>query len=392
MSDKSDSIDIPYYSTPPAYDYFHQHHLLPNKPALIGPTLTAGWKARNEWVSLTGNDKDCEPNYRPHYEYLRHHFGQAIVQVAECNKRQFTDQERREMTMSEFVSIWERDEGKNSNEYLKDWHFVQSFPNENNYTVPSLFEDDWLNEYWCSQGGEDDYRFAYMGGHGTFTPLHADVYRSYSWSSNICGIKKWTLFPPGQEECFKDRYGNRVYDIRAVDNKQFPRFKDAVSIVLYQRDGETLFVPSGWYHQVENIGSTLSINHNWSNACNLDHLFLSLQTDLSDVREAISDLVNVMSPEEYLNECQKLLLVHSGWDWKIFLKILLCIGNRLINHPQQPNQPDIQWQSKRILAVIDQLIETEGQGFIDYIKANALYDPLHTLRGHLLHTIEIKTT
>lgn len=33
-----------------------------------------------------------------------------------------------------------------------------------------------MNEYWL-QEQEDDYRFIYMGGHGTFTPFHADVYR-----------------------------------------------------------------------------------------------------------------------------------------------------------------------------------------------------------------------
>ena len=33
-----------------------------------------------------------------------------------------------------------------------------------------------MNEYWL-QENNDDYRFVYMGGDGTFTPLHADVYR-----------------------------------------------------------------------------------------------------------------------------------------------------------------------------------------------------------------------
>lgn len=75
-------------------------------------------------------------------------------------------------------------------------------------------------------------------------------HRSYSWSSNICGIKKWTLFPPGQEDLLKDRLNNFAYDIRSIDESQFPNFEKARRIVLYQRDGETLFVPSGWFHQV----------------------------------------------------------------------------------------------------------------------------------------------
>ena len=32
---------------------------------------------------------------------------------------------------------------------------------------------------------------------------------------------------------------------------------------VVQEAGETIFVPSGWYHQVTNLVDTVSINHNW---------------------------------------------------------------------------------------------------------------------------------
>jgi hypothetical protein len=41
---------------------------------------------------------------------------------------------------------------------------------------------------------------------GSWTPLHADVFRSYSWSINICGRKLWILYPPHQESFLKDRW------------------------------------------------------------------------------------------------------------------------------------------------------------------------------------------
>lgn len=34
-----------------------------------------------------------------------------------------------------------------------------------------------------------DYRFVYLGPAGSWTPLHADVLRSYSWSANVAGRK-----------------------------------------------------------------------------------------------------------------------------------------------------------------------------------------------------------
>ena len=39
--------------------------------------------------------------------------------------------------------------------------------------------------------------------------------------------------------------------------------------ISMQEPGETIFVPSGWHHTVENLDDSLSINHNWLNAHNI---------------------------------------------------------------------------------------------------------------------------
>jgi hypothetical protein len=40
---------------------------------------------------------------------------------------------------------------------------------------------------------------------GTWTPLHADVFRSYSWSANVCGRKLWLFLEPSQSHLIFDR-------------------------------------------------------------------------------------------------------------------------------------------------------------------------------------------
>lgn len=40
---------------------------------------------------------------------------------------------------------------------------------------------------------------------GSWTPLHADVFRSYSWSANVCGKKKWLFLSPSQCHLVFDR-------------------------------------------------------------------------------------------------------------------------------------------------------------------------------------------
>ncbi|ORZ21679.1 hypothetical protein BCR42DRAFT_408063 [Absidia repens] len=358
---------IPYYADPPSYEYFLQHHLIANIPALIGPKLIDHWEARQKWTqpitSETFSNEKCDdtelngslsphPQLQPNYYYLKQKFGSAQVQVADCNERDFTDQRRTTLPFDDFVDLWQQtDKLDRHHYYLKDWHFVQAFPSENMYQVPDIFADDWMNEYWQKET-EDDYRFAYMGGDKTFTPFHADVYRSYSWSSNICGVKKWTLFPPGQEDLYKDKFENMVYDIRHVDPNIFPYFSQAKRFVVYQKDGETVFVPSGWFHQVENIGGTISINHNWLNACNIEQCYQSMVKDLRDVEHSIDDLKDGMDPLEFVTTCQQLLLAHSGWNWKTLDRLLKCISTRLIAdknmHTQPSLQPLLDWQLEKI--------------------------------------------
>lgn len=89
------------------------------------------------------------------------------------------------------------------------------------------------------------------------TPFHADVFSSFSWSANICGKKRWRLFPPGEENYLRDRFGNLVYDVESEDLKNdvlYPEYNHTVRFCeLIQKPGEAIFIPSGWHHQVWNL-------------------------------------------------------------------------------------------------------------------------------------------
>jgi hypothetical protein len=95
---------------------------------------------------------------------------------------------------------------------------------------------------------------------GSWTPLHADVFRSYSWSANVCGKKRWLFLPPPQSHLVYDRYmKNCVYDIfEEVNETKFPGFKKTTWLECIQEPGEIIFVPSGWHHQVYNLVSLFS--------------------------------------------------------------------------------------------------------------------------------------
>ncbi|KAK2993203.1 hypothetical protein RJ640_005171 [Escallonia rubra] len=253
------------------YSDFVQRYLLTNRPVIL-TGLMDDWRSCKDWVLDDG---------RPNLPFLSSHFGNSKVQVADCGSRDFTDQKRIEMSVSEFIEHWlelslkdynnistKEDCGK-SLLYLKDWHFVKEYPEYLAYTTPLVFSDDWLNLYldhYHMHNDRDtyqerndiscsDYRFVYMGAKGTWTPLHADVFRSYSWSANVCGKKQWHFLSPSQHHLVFDRYmKNSVYNIfEDVSEAKFPGFKKAIWLECTQEQNEIIFVPSGWYHQVHNL-------------------------------------------------------------------------------------------------------------------------------------------
>lgn len=166
--------------------------------------------------------------------------------------------------------------------YLKDWKFAVAFPSFRLYTRPMYFKEDWLNDVAGA------YKFVYLGPKHTCTRMHADVLRSYSWSSNVCGKKRWYLVRPEHTHLLKDVFGRVLcphlhFDLENDLNRVlYPGLKSARkrAFEVIQETGETIFVPSGWHHTVENLEDTLSINHNWLNGFNLRGSWVKLKKEL----------------------------------------------------------------------------------------------------------------
>lgn len=243
--------------TVPAYEEFFEKALLQNRPFLV-KNVADSWRATAEWAL---------PGGRVAWQRLAQDFGTCRVPVALCGEQQYNDQRREEMTVGEFV---ERAVQGKEQIYLKDWHLVQQEAHFGAYDVPLMVSDDWINAHWDHLAERDDYRFVYAGTKGSFTPLHCDVFHSFSWSVNVVGRKLWTFFPPASVPFIHNEQGTAtVWDIRLPDVTMFPLFEHAFSIEVVQEAGELIFVPAGWYHQVENLvrpAYTHTITHTHSHA------------------------------------------------------------------------------------------------------------------------------
>ena len=327
--------------------------MIPNKPCLIEEHVTQSWPCRQEWITNAGH---------VNFDHLLSLFADDDVPVSDCACQYFNSQKSGEMKFAEFVKYWiklisdKHDYEKNPCYYLKDWHFFLEHPDRPVYKVPLFFESDWLNQHWLKDMAIhepiNDYRFVYMGPKGSSTPLHKDVYSSYSWSANICGEKEWILIAPDREDILRRKYSQSgrelPYDIRGL--LSVPEFiQDIEPIVVKQTSGQVMFVPSDWIHQVRNTADTISINHNWFNACNIFFIWKGLLKALKEVQTQISDLKE--HNQQWANECQNLLRIHHGLNFQDFVEIL---------------------QTKV------QSLEIESQSFTDSLQGKQVPDPLST--------------
>ena len=88
------------------------------------------------------------------------------------------------------------------------------------------------------------------------------------------------------------------------------------------------FNDRGWYHQVVNIGQTLSINHNWINSHNLSLVLDYLLKDYSEIQELIKEHADM---DDFEQHCQKILKANCGMNIDGFLEMIQVAINSRIN-------------------------------------------------------------
>lgn len=135
-------------------------------------------------------------------------------------------------------------------------------------------------------------------------------------------MKKWIFFPPHEEIKLKDVLGNLPFDMGEEKYKILMKETNIRWFEVIQKAGQTLFVPSGWHHQVWNLEDTISVNHNWFNGCNIHWIWLAIYEKFNAVLHEIDDCKDMENFDEH---CQLMLKSDFGIDFQMFLEILQCI-------------------------------------------------------------------
>lgn len=99
--------------------------------------------------------------------------------------------------------------------------------------------------------------------------------------------------------------------------------------VITQHENESIFVPSGWYHQVWNLTDTISVNHNWFNACNIHIIWNSICNNLQKV---INEIEDCRTMNNFTEHCQTMLRATFGLNFHELFDILEHIAKKRVAH------------------------------------------------------------
>jgi len=168
--------------------------------------------------------------------------------------------------------------------YLTNLPLIESFPEleEDVSPVPSYLEPNWAKRRFLHSGMRHSLNRGaameiYIGGPGgSFPILHWDGNSTHAFLMQIHGVKQYWAWPPEDTPYMYPGTPENTSPIQNVEEPDFstyPLFAQARATTFTLHPGETLFVPSRWWHTAKMLSPsiTLSVNtlnrSNWRNFC-----------------------------------------------------------------------------------------------------------------------------
>lgn len=241
----------------PALDQetFQENYLKKGLPVII-PNAMAEWKAFSDWTP----------------SFFRDTLGDKMVRVA-----------GKKLLLRDFMDSVIASDETNPSQYLNEVNIPKEFPEllpyifpHIKYALPDRLMSPLLPESWGMRKGVVE---LLIGGKGTkFPTLHYDGYHMNTFITQIKGDKEFIFYTPDQtpymypEEKMYNR--SRVNDIHNPDLKLFPLFANARPTKVIVYEGDTIFLPSGWWHTTRLLSLSIAVSTNsigpmqWNNFIN----------------------------------------------------------------------------------------------------------------------------
>ncbi len=229
-----------------SYDDFVKEYASIGKPLIITDVVKS-WKASTKWT----------------IDFFRDKYGSVLTDGV----RDRNSGTNISMTIRDYMDYLEAGETEKSL-YLIDFPL---------FDHPELYEDcevpiycnnllEKLPEKLLNKYGFLQYIYLFMGRKESSIGLHVDDFYTQAWLGVIYGRKRFILIPPNQEKFI---YDGKV-DAFNPDLEKFPLYTNAKPVEFVLNPGEIIYIPSMWWHQAENLDSTIALGFNTVNEWNLE--------------------------------------------------------------------------------------------------------------------------
>jgi histone arginine demethylase JMJD6 len=142
---------------------------------------------------------------------------------------------------------------------------------------------NWLENKMFRLGDWGDEIELFIGGAGgKFPYIHLDYYHLSAWITQLYGDKRFTVFPPGQEEFLypnQDEPWRSDLNIFEPDYEKYPKYRQATPISFTVGAGETLYIPFGTWHSAYSLTPTISVAFDQLNQKNYKDFMKDLWDD-----------------------------------------------------------------------------------------------------------------
>uniref|UniRef100_A0A8R7QEH6 JmjC domain-containing protein n=1 Tax=Triticum urartu TaxID=4572 RepID=A0A8R7QEH6_TRIUA len=240
-------------------DHFHSQYD-GKGPVLLGK-LAETWPARTKWA----------------IQQLVHDYGEVTFRISQRSPKKII------MKLKDYVSYMELQHDEDPL-YIFDDKFGETTPALlEDYRVPHLFQEDLFGVLDYEQ--RPAFRWLIIGPERSGASWHVDPGLTSAWNTLLCGRKRWALYPPGRVPGgvtvhVSDEDGD--VDIETPASLQwwldiYPHLAEHEKpLECTQLPGETIFVPSGWWHCVLNLETTVAVTQNFVNQSNFEHVCLDM--------------------------------------------------------------------------------------------------------------------
>lgn len=229
------------------------------------PVLLAGladtWPARSTWTT----------------DQLLLNYGDTAFKISQRSSRKIT------MKFKDYVSYMKVQHDEDPL-YIFDDKFGEVAPGLlKDYSVPHLFQEDFFDVLDRDQ--RPPFRWLIIGPERSGASWHVDPALTSAWNTLLCGRKRWALYPPGRVPTGVTVHVNEEdgdVNIETPTSLQwwldfYPLLADEDKpIECTQLPGETIYVPSGWWHCVLNLETTIAVTQNFVNSKNFEFVCLDM--------------------------------------------------------------------------------------------------------------------